>query len=127
VAFLGYDQSSTTVRPGETIRLTLYWQALREMSTSYTVFTHLLDAEERIWGQMDSIPQRGEAPTTSWLVGEVITDQYEIVVAPDAHRGTYLLEIGMYDASTGQRLSVLSHDQVVEEDRLLLGVVHVVP
>ncbi|MGB3905271.1 MAG: DUF2079 domain-containing protein [Anaerolineae bacterium] len=127
VAFLGYDQSSTTVRPGETIRLTLYWQALREMGTSYTVFTHLLDAEERIWGQMDSIPQRGEAPTTSWLVGEVITDQYEIVVAPDAHRGTYLLEIGMYDASTGQRLSVLSHDQVVEEDRLLLGVVHVVP
>jgi hypothetical protein len=61
------------------------------------------------------------------MEGEILTDEYEIIVDPDAPPGEYVIEIGMYDASTGQRLSVLSHDQVVEEDRLLLGVVHVVP
>lgn len=127
IQFLGYDLSSDEVTAGGPFQLTLYWQALRQIPLSYTVFTHLLDAEERIWGQMDSIPQRGEAPTTSWLAGEVITDQYEIVVAPDAHRGTYLLEIGMYDAETGKRLPIARHRQRLEGDRLLLGEVEVVP
>jgi len=127
VQFLGYDLSSNEVRAEATLQLTLYWQALAEMQVSYTVFTHLLDTEDRIWGQMDSIPGRGEAPTTSWLEGEVVTDEYEIVVDTEASPGEYVIEIGMYDASTGQRLPVFSDDQVVEEDRLLLGIVQIVP
>ena len=126
VAFLGYDQSSTAVRPGEAIYLTLYWQALREMDVSYTVFTHLLDSEEHVWGQMDSIPLRGEAPTTSWVAGEVVTDPYEIIVDPDAPGGDYVIEIGMYDAGTGRRLLVFTDDGQVEADRLLLGEVQIV-
>ena len=109
------------------MQLTLYWQALQEMGISYTVFTHLLDTEDRMWGQMDSIPGRGEAPTTSWLEGEVITDRHEIVVDPEAPPGEYVIEIGMYDASTGQRLPIYSGGQRVEGDRLLLTTVQVVP
>ncbi len=127
VAFLGYDQSSTAVRPGDTIYLTVYWQALSEMDTSYTVFTHLLDAQERIWGQMDSIPAGGQAPTTSWIQGEVITDEYEIVVDEEAPAGDYIIEIGMYDAETGRRLPIATYRQRLEGDRLLLGEVEVVP
>jgi hypothetical protein len=97
------------------------------MQVSYTVFTHLLDAEERIQGQMDSIPGRGEAPTTSWIEGEVITDEYEIVVDPEAPTGEYVVEVGMYDASTGQRLPIYSGGQRVEGDSLLLTTVQVVP
>jgi hypothetical protein len=92
-----------------------------------TVFSHLLNAEDRIWGQMDSVPVRGEAPTTSWLEGEVISDQHKIVVDPEAPPGEYIMEIGMYDANTGQRLPVFSDDQALQQDRLLLGVVQVVP
>jgi hypothetical protein len=120
VMFLGYDLASTDVRPGEAMQLTLYWQALQEMSVSYTVFTHLLDAEERLWGQIDSIPQKGEAPTTSWIQGEVITDEYEIVVDPQAPPGEYLIEIGMYIASTGQRLPVVDARGQPIDDRTLL-------
>jgi hypothetical protein len=125
--FLGYDLISSEVRAGGTLQLTLYWQALEEMEASYTVFTHILDAEERIWGQKDSIPGGGEAPTTSWVAGEILTDQYEIMVDPEASPGEYVIEIGMYDASTGQRLPLLGDDQALEEDRLLLAAVQVVP
>lgn len=127
VLFLGYDLGSDEVRVEEAIELILYWQALQEMEGSYNVFTHLLDANERIWGQMDSIPQRGEAPTTSWVAGEVITDPYQVVVDPEAPRGTYVVEIGMYDATTGRRLPIYSDGQRLEGDRLLLGAVEVVP
>jgi hypothetical protein len=127
VLFLGYDLSSEDVKPGDTLHLTLYWQALSEMQVSYTVFTHLLDANERTWGQMDSIPLRGEAPTTSWVSGEVIADEYDIAVDEGAPPGDYAIEIGMYDASTGQRLPVLAGGQLLEGDRLLLGQIRVLP
>jgi hypothetical protein len=124
---LGYDLSSEDVKPGEALHLTLYWQALQEMGVSYTVFTHLLDASERTWGQMDSIPQLGEAPTTSWVPGEVIADAYDIFVDAGAPPGDYVIEIGMYDATTGRRLLVSIDGQLLEGDRLVLGRIQVLP
>ena len=126
VLFLGYDLSSNEVKPGEILQLTLYWQALEEMETSYTVFTHLLDAENQIWGQMDGIPGKGESPTTSWIEGEVISDGYQILVDPEAPVDEYTIEIGMYDAKTGSRLSVLDTQGQPGDDRILLQTVRVI-
>ena len=120
VLFLGYDLNSDAARPGDTLQLTLYWQALEEMAVSYTVFTHLLDSEEQVWGQMDSVPLSGEAPTTSWVAGEVIADPYEIIVDADTRAGDYVIEIGMYDATTGLRLPVVDASGQPKDDRVLL-------
>jgi uncharacterized membrane protein len=127
VLFLGYDLVVDQVTPDEPLEFALYWQALDEMDVSYTVFTHLLDVDERVWGQADSIPLCGEAPTTSWLPGEIITDRYEIVVDPEAPPGAFVIEIGMYDATTGERLPIFVDDQRLEGDRLLLEEIRIVP
>ncbi len=127
IQFLGYDLSSDEMTPGGTLHLTLYWRSMQQMGVSYNVFTHLLDGENRIWGQMDGIPGRGEAPTTSWIDGEIIADEYEIILNPEAPPGEYVIEIGMYDGSTGQRLQVVGDEQGIEQTRVLLGVVQVVP
>jgi mannosyltransferase len=120
VELLGYDLEETSLKPGDTLHLTLYWQALAEMDTSYTVFTHLLDSDSRIWGQKDSVPGNGTLPTTSWSSGEIITDRYEIAVHPDAQPGRYVLEIGLYDADTGQRLPIVGQEGQQLDDRVLL-------
>jgi 4-amino-4-deoxy-L-arabinose transferase-like glycosyltransferase len=120
VLFLGYDLASTESHPGGSLRLTLYWQALAQMETSYTVFTHLVDEEDRIWGQKDSIPGDWTLPTTSWIEGEYIKDEYEIPVKEDAPLGGYLIEIGMYDASTSVRLPIYDQEGNQIGDRLLL-------
>lgn len=87
VAFLGYDLNRATVKPGGMLHLTLYWQAQKQMESSYKVFTHLLDTQNRIWGQRDDVPIEGTYPTTSWLPGEVVIDEYEIVVDEIAPAG----------------------------------------
>jgi hypothetical protein len=120
VELLGYDLEETSLKPGDTLHLTLYWRALAEMDKSYTVFTHLLDNDSRIWGQKDSIPGNGTLPTTSWVAGEIITDKYEIAVHSDAQPGQYVLEIGLYDADTGQRLSVVNQEGQHLDDKVLL-------
>jgi len=124
VEFLGYDLDPNELQAGQALHLTLYWRTLDEMEVSYTVFVHLLDGENQIWGQRDSVPGSGTLPTTGWVKGEVIADEYELTVRPDAPPGEYLIEIGLYDAQTGQRLSTL--EGVAQEDRILLNEVVVV-
>jgi hypothetical protein len=126
VAFLGYDLDKVTVKPGGTLHLTLYWQALAEMETSYTVFVHLLDAQNRTWGQTDNLPVGGTHPTTSWLSGEVVIDKYELVVDATAPAGEYQIEVGMYDLETMLRLPANDEQgNPLPSDRILLGKVRV--
>jgi hypothetical protein len=122
VRFLGYDLESATVRAEATLSFTLYWQALAGMDTSYTVFTHLLDHAEQVWGQKDGPPLDGDHPTTEWQPGEVIVDPYSFVVSPEAPPGTYLLEIGLYHPESAARLPVRDADgQPVWGDRIILS------
>ena len=122
VRLLGYDLPSMEVHPGGSIHLTLYWQCLEEMDRSYTVFVHLLDGEGQMRGQRDGLPHDGRLPTDLWVPGEVVVDSYEVPVALEAGPGGYTLEIGMYDALTGQRLPVVGPSgERVPGDRIIIS------
>ncbi|MEW6232840.1 MAG: glycosyltransferase family 39 protein [Chloroflexota bacterium] len=125
VRFLGYDVAPTTVRPGEPISVTLYWQALETPSRSYTVFVHLLDGQNRLWGQEDALPGHGLFPTNTWVPGEFLADRFEFKVDPDAPAGDYIIEAGMYDYLTGRRLPVLDGQGRLGDDRLAFKPVQV--
>jgi hypothetical protein len=128
VRFLGYDLHADSVRAGEPLTFTLYWQALTQMDESYTVFTHLLGPSGEIVGQEDSMPRQGAYPTMLWQAGEVIADSYSFTVAPDAPPGNAPLEVGMYLLETNTRLPVTDEEgQSVSDDRILLSEVKVLP
>jgi 4-amino-4-deoxy-L-arabinose transferase-like glycosyltransferase len=129
VSLLGYDLKEDEIAPGEVLYLTLYWQAQQEMDVSYTVFVHLLDAQNRIWGQQDSVPDKGQYPTTGWLKGEVVEDEYEILVDPTTPSGEYLIEVGLYDAAQSgyPRLPVLDEQGQVIGDRVVLREIKITP
>jgi hypothetical protein len=110
-----------TTAPNTALRLTLYWRALAPIEISYTVFTHLLDANGQLWAQKDNPPVRGSYPTTEWRVGETIVDKYDIVISPDTPAGQYELEVGLYDTTTGQRLPLLDKTGQRQDERVLLS------
>lgn len=110
VQLLGYDLSSDLIAPGETLTLTLTWRALTEMSTDYTVFTHVLAPDGSMAGQQDRQPVAGTYPTSLWVPREVVRDVYAIPVSAAAAPGEHRLEVGMYVAETGTRLSVPETD-----------------
>jgi hypothetical protein len=127
IKFLGYalvgsqEGVAFQARPGDTLKLTLYWQALEATDLSYTVFAHLLGPDGRLRAQQDNLPCRGACPTTSWVAGEVLADEYAITVPADAAPGEYRLEIGLYDGATQQRLLVFDAQGQPAGDHLLLG------
>lgn len=126
IALVGYDVDRRAAAPGDTLRITLYWQALASVDADYTVFVHLLGEGADIWGQQDAQPQQGLAPTSTWQVGQVIRDEYEIRLKDESPPLVCTLEVGLYDAATGVRLNVVDADGHVRDNRALLAKVRVV-
>jgi mannosyltransferase len=124
IALVGYSLADAQVRAGDVLQLTLFWQALGEIGERYKVFAHVLDGRSFIVGQRDAEPGGGARPTTSWGVGEQMTDNYGVLVLPGTPPGEYQLEIGMYSLETGERLTV-SEDGEPLGDRVLLEPIQV--
>ena len=124
VTLVGADVWSSTVPPGGTLRLSLYWQAMAEMDVPYTVFVHLLDAEGKVVAGHDAQPRDGVRPTTSWVPGEYISDPHELSIPPELPPGDYVLEVGMYDAGAPgmPRLPILGEEGQPATDRVIFMV-----
>lgn len=103
-ALRGYDLSTAEVCPGDTLNLTLHWEAMAPADADYTVFAHLLDAGGHPVAQADGQPLAGAYPTTLWDAGERIADERTIPLGSDVSAGDYRLGVGWYLLETGQRL-----------------------
>jgi len=99
IELVGYEMAPRRVRPGEAVVLTLYWKSLGPTEHDYTVFTHILEPPQTIWGQEDRPPT---PPTSQWQAGEVYRETYTLRVKPETPPGFYEVEIGLY--RTGERL-----------------------
>jgi hypothetical protein len=99
---LGFDFPERRAQPGDTLPITLYWQAQRSMDRHYIVSNHLLNnADLRQWGGRDRVPQDYYS-TVLWTPGEVVRDEFLVPIAPSAPPGIYRLDIGLYIELAGQ-------------------------
>ena len=128
IHFLGYGTSpEAEIRVGRALTVDLHWQTQRRLETDYTVFVHLLGEYNPatggpVWAQDDGYPLDSGYPTTRWLPGQVIADRHLLDIPPDTPPGIYEIEVGLYDALTGERLSINGR----AEDRILIGTVQIV-
>jgi mannosyltransferase len=116
----GVDLSATQLKPGDTLRATLHWSDTAPVDTDYTVFVHILDASEKVVAQQDQQPVAGARPTSSWFAGDVILDGYTLQLPKLLPPGDYPIEVGMYNASTGERLPV-TRDGTLAGDRIIVA------
>ncbi|MGC8879010.1 MAG: hypothetical protein ACP5R2_07285, partial [Anaerolineae bacterium] len=105
ILLLGYDRPVVSI-PDREIRVRLYWQASAPLEDSYIVFLHLVDKSNAIVAQIDTLPGNGDAPTTGWVVGEVITDTLRLPLPATLPAGSYRLILGMYHSVSGTRLPI---------------------
>jgi hypothetical protein len=119
ITLLGYDLHSEEARPGQILRVTLFWKADDLVQEDYKVFVHLLDAQGQVLAQHDSQPVGGSMPTSSWPVGETVSDNHGVVVPRGMPSGEYRLVLGMYDPQTGRRLSIVRTGEPAGDSLLL--------
>jgi len=124
----GEGTGEGALRPGDTLRVRLYWQALAPMERGYTAFVHLLGPPNPstgtpLWAQDDHQPGHTTYPTYRWFPGEVVLDWFQFVLPDNAPPGEYVLTTGFYDLTTMQRLARSD----VEGDTATLSSITVMP
>lgn len=111
IVLVGYTfEPAEGLKPGDLLKLTLYWQATERIYERYTVFNHVLDNAGIKVAQKDDEPQRGVHPTVLWQPGETIVDTLELPISSDAKAGSYRLVTGMYNSVTQERLKAYNPD-----------------
>jgi hypothetical protein len=124
---LGYDADQSPVedrsltgqgaiRPGEAVRFTLYWEAQGPVDRDWSIFCHVLDSDlELPIAVRDRFPGQGLLATSLMEPGLRWADRYVIWLDETTYAPSRaLIEIGLYDAATGERPPIVV-EQVGDE------------
>jgi hypothetical protein len=122
VRLLGYDLEGLdaggvwAVRPGEAVRLSLYWESQAQMDRDWSIFFHVLDADlDLVLATRDRYPGQGLLATSEMVPGQRWVDQYVVWVDETTYAPAQaLLEVGLYDLATGERPPVLVEEGQAE-------------
>ncbi len=107
----------------QTVKLALYWASTGKIEGDYTVFTQLLGPDGQVWAQWDNPPQAGRYPTPAWQAEDTVVDRYTLALREGAPPGDYRLLVGMYNATSGERLPARVNGQPQPDNAIEVAVV----
>ena len=105
IALLGYNATSKVLKPGDTLDLSLYWQAQRPLDIDYQSFVHVIDSNGELVAQSDKL-NPGEFPTSRWPTDKYVPDRHQIRLPANLPPGVYSVFTGIWVQSEGWRLPV---------------------
>ncbi len=100
----GWGNGHPVFHPGSVLPLTVHWRAVQVPAHDYSVSLRLFEEGgdgERVFQTDSQHPVLGTYPTSRWSAGEVVSDYYEIQLAPDLPPGTYRWGVILYRALSG--------------------------
>jgi len=101
---------------GETVPVSLTWEALNRPEADYIVFLHLLNGNGEWQAGDDRRPQSGQFNTLGWLPGALIPDTHYLTLPDDLPPGEYDIFVGLYRPDTGERLPAQAVDGTAVPD-----------
>ena len=101
----GYAQEMQDSGQTTHVKVRLYWRAVAKPDFDYSVFVHVLDADNQMLGQQDQSPgaQANYLPST-WQVGDLVSDAWTVELPKKDRPAGLRLRVGVYNWQTGQRL-----------------------
>jgi uncharacterized membrane protein len=90
-------QQPVELKPGQEVRVTLYWEALKPPDAERTVSVRLADASGVVLAQYDGMPGKGNKPTSWWQTGWKIRDVYYLTIPAQAQPALGSLDVLLYD------------------------------
>ncbi len=96
---------SPALKPNAPFAVSFTWRAKTSPAADYRIFVHLLNATGAIVAQTDGAPVHWTRPTSTWRPDEPIVDHHALWI-PDLPQSKYRLVAGLYEPSTGARLSL---------------------
>jgi 4-amino-4-deoxy-L-arabinose transferase-like glycosyltransferase len=119
------DLSTETAKPGDVVTLKVQWLVETAPGIDYTTLVHLAETEKPPLATADNQPLTGQYPTRVWADGEVINDQYQLLIPEGVQNGRYPIWLGMYDSETITRLPLTVDGKRQPNDVLLVGYIEI--
>ncbi len=118
IALLGYDLHQCSFAPGETVDLTLYWQARQPVDKHYTLSLQMVSAIPNQTTKLlnyNTWTGGGDYPTGYWQPAEIIVDSYQVPVPDRVSAGTqgWFLYVILHDLENDTALPFKVGDTVV--------------
>ncbi len=127
VTLLGYNLSTTTLRPGEAVDVELYWEVNNQPPGDYLLFIHLIDEEETMAAQRDTHPGLGNHPSSDWRSGDRFVETVRLYLPDTAYTPEVAnIKVGLY-APDSYRLGVTGPDGDDLGDDFTLASVELLP
>lgn len=79
IVWLGY-QVAPSGADNRSTKLTLYWRGLEPLQINYLSFVHVLNEADQLLTQVDHGPGNGTYPSSGWVPGEVIADEFMLAI-----------------------------------------------
>ncbi|MEA3459478.1 MAG: hypothetical protein U9R11_02185, partial [Chloroflexota bacterium] len=108
---MGYDVTSTKLRQGGELGLTLWWRATSEMARDHKCEVRLVDGEGNTAFALER-PLVADYPTSRWASGEVNRAVYHLTLPLTLSDGEYELQVGL-----GGRFAPLTKLNIVKRQR----------
>jgi hypothetical protein len=105
---VGYDlPGGDTVQPGDTLPVSLLWEAIAPIPLDYTIGLFLVAADGSLVAQRDTFPMNYFEPTQAWRPGSLRRDNHALELPDDLPAGDYELWVAVYYWETpAERLPV---------------------
>ncbi len=90
--------------PSGWIHVTLYWEAVGDLSEDYVAVVCMTDGAGQVWGGSLDRERSGLRfyPPSSWQPGEIVRDDHDVNLNPRTPEGTYGLEVSLWSPSGEQ-------------------------
>ena len=129
VRLTGYEYSQRLLQPGDSLEVTLYWEALRDAPPDYLVEVALCQPPCADWmpALETAVAPPQSAPTSSWQAGQLVTDTHILPIDQTLPPGSYSIHVALIDAVTKAPQNIVAEDGHYIDDRLLLSDIRVQP
>jgi hypothetical protein len=122
IELVGYDATPEPATRGERVKVTVYYRALEDITDDWEVFVHAEDqAKQQQRFNVDHYPANGKLHTNQWHKGDVIRDEYFLVVPSSVSA----LELWTGFFMDNDRLKITNQGRGLNDgtDRLRIGVI----
>lgn len=102
VKLIGYDLDRRTVRPGEAVSVTVYWQTARRLREDYRSVVRLLEVNEGHAVASSDKAHPGGRPIRTWLSSQYVADRHVLALPSSAPPVAYQLQAGLYREIDGR-------------------------
>lgn len=113
IQLIAYERIDRRYFPGDRVRITLYWEVLEPTENDMTLALALINPAGNLISKetLNSYPGGGTLRTSTWEMGAIYADTYEIELASNiSARYPFMLDVNWYEDEPENRVSSVNQN-----------------